>query len=225
MKRQKKKLLRPRTHQQVVKHLSLFDSGGKSPHPKIIKEGKESMSRVKPVTPEEAKGEVKEIYQSLQKNMGGKVFNIFQNMGNSAATLKGFLALSDAVNQTTLPAKLREQIALVAAQSNHCNYCLSAHTMIAKGSGLSDQDITNARHGESSNGKDQAILKFAKEVIENRGNVSNQDVASLKASGVSDTEFVEIILTIILNMFTNYFNLVTDPKIDFPLAPDLYHSL
>lgn len=178
------------------------------------------MSRVKPVTPEEAKGEVKEIYQSLQKNMG-KVFNIFQNMGNSAVTLKGFLALSDAVNHTTLPPKLREQIALIVGQSNHCNYCLSAHSTIAKGCGLNDQDILNARHGESSNARDQAILKFAKQVVENRGNVSNQDVASLKAAGVNDTEFVEIILTIFLNMFTNYFNLITDPKVDFPSAPDL----
>lgn len=178
------------------------------------------MSRVKPVSVEEAKGEVKELYQHLQQNMG-KVFNIFLNMGNSPATLKGFLSLSDAANQTSLSPKLKEQIALIVGQSNHCQYCLSAHTVIAKGKGLSDQDILKARHGESSNAKDQAILKFTKQVVENRGNVSNQDVASLKAAGVSDTEFVEIILQIMVNIFTNYFNLITDPKIDFPLAPEL----
>lgn len=178
------------------------------------------MARVKPVSVEEAKGDVKELYQSLQQNMG-KVFNIFLNMGNSAATLKGFLALSDATNQTSLSPQLREQIALIVGQSNHCQYCLSAHTMIAKGQGMSDQDILKARHGESPNTKDQAILKFAKQVVENRGNVSNQDVASLKAAGVTDTELVEIILVVIVNMFTNYFNLITDPKVDFPLAPEL----
>ena len=178
------------------------------------------MSRVKPVSVEEAKGEVKELYQSLQQKMG-KVFNIFLNMGNSANTLKGFLALSDAANHTSLSSKLREQIALIVGQSNHCQYCLSAHTMIAKGTGISEQEILKARHGESQHPKDQAILKFAKQVVENRGNVSNQDIASLKAAGVNDTELVEIILVIIVNMFTNYFNLITDPKIDFPLAPEL----
>lgn len=178
------------------------------------------MTRVKPVSVEEAEGEVKELYQSLQQNMG-KVLNIFLNMGNSAATLKGFLALSNAADQTSLSPKLREQIALIVGQLNHCQYCLSAHTMLAKGKGLSDQDILKARHGESLNVKDQAILKFAKQVVENRGNVSNQDVASLKTAGVTDPELVEIILLIIVNMFTNYFNLITDPKVDFPLAPEL----
>lgn len=178
------------------------------------------MSRVKPVNVEEAKGEVKNLYDSLQQKMG-KVINIFLNMGNSAATLKGFLALSDAANQTSLSPKLREQLALIVGQSNHCQYCLSAHTMLAKGAGMNEQDILKARHGESQDPKDQAILKFAKQVVENRGNVSNQDVASLKTAGVNDTELVEVILLIIVNMFTNYFNLITDPKIDFPLAPEL----
>jgi uncharacterized peroxidase-related enzyme len=178
------------------------------------------MARVKPVSVEEATGEVKELYQSLQQNLG-KVFNIFLNMGNSAATLKGFLALSDAANHTSLSPKLREQIALVVGQSNHCQYCLSAHTAIAKSKGMSDQDVLKSRHGESPDAKDQAVLKFAKQVVENRGTVPNQDIASLKAAGVTDTELVEIILVIMVNMFTNYFNHITDPKVDFPLAPEL----
>lgn len=178
------------------------------------------MSRVKPVPVEDAKGEVKDLYQSLKQKMG-KVINIFLNMGNSAATLKGFLALSDAANQTSLSPQLREQIALLVGQSNHCQYCLSAHTMLAKGAGLNDDEIVEARHGESTDPKNQAILKFAKEVVENRGNVSNQDIAGLKAAGVNDTELVEIVLLIMVNMFTNYFNLITDPKIDFPLASNL----
>lgn len=178
------------------------------------------MSRVKPVHIEEAKGEVKDLYQSLQKKMG-KVINIFLNMGNSAATLKGFLALNDAASQTSLSPKLREQIALIVGQTNHCQYCLSAHTMLAKKAGMSEQDILKARHAESQDPKEHAILKFSKQIVENRGNISNQDLASLKAAGVNDTELVEVILIVIENLFTNYFNLITDPKIDFPPIPEL----
>ncbi len=178
------------------------------------------MPRVKPVTVEEAKGEVKELYQELQKKMG-KVINIFLNMGNSSTALKSYLNLSEAANQTTISPKTREQIALIVGQTNHCQYCLSAHTAIAKGLGMNEQEILKARHGESQDPKSQAILKFAKTVVENRAHISNQEVASLKAAGVSDTEIVDLILLIIVNMFTNYFNLITDPKIDFPLAPEL----
>lgn len=178
------------------------------------------MTRVQPVTPEKAQPAVKEIYSSLEKKLG-KVPNIFQNLGNSAAVLKGFLGFSDAVNQTSLNPKVREEIALIVGQTNQCNYCLSAHTATAKMAGIKEQDIMMARKGESQDPKTSAILHFAKTVVEKRGNVTDQDVASLKSKGVSDAELVEIIMTISVNMFTNYFNLITDPKIDFPVAPKL----
>lgn len=178
------------------------------------------MTRVKPVEPEKASSNVKEIYSAIEKKMG-RIPNIFLNMGNSAAVLKGYLGLSDAVKQTSLNPKLQEQIALIVGQTNQCGYCLSAHTAISQGSGIPDQEILESRKGVSKDGKTQAILIFAKKVVEKRGNIDDQDIASLKASGASDAEIVEIILTIALNMFTNYFNHITDPKIDFPIAPKL----
>jgi len=178
------------------------------------------MSRVKAVTLEEAKEDVKGLYSQIEKKMG-RIPNIFLNMGNSPVVLKSYLALSDLAGQTNLDPKVREKIALIVGQTNQCQYCLAAHTAISKGIGLKDQEIIQARHGESQDPKTQAILNFAKTVIENRGHVSNQDIASLKAAGVSDKEMIEIILLTVLNIFTNYFNHITDPKIDFPVAPEL----
>lgn len=185
-----------------------------------ITQGDKDMSRLKPVRIEEAKGEVKDLYQTLEKKMG-KVINIFLNMGNSATTLKGFLNLSEAAEHTSFSPKLREQIALIVGQTNQCNYCLSAHTAVAKKLGLSEPDILKARHGESQDPKNQAILTFTQQVVEKRGHVSDQEVSDLKAAGISDAELVEIILLISVNMFTNYFNLITEPKIDFPIAPEI----
>lgn len=181
------------------------------------------MSRIKPVDAKEAKGEVKDLYQALEKKMG-KVINIFLNMGNSPVALKAFLDLSEAANHTSIPPKLREQIALIVGQTNQCNYCLSAHTAVAKMLGMNENEILKARNGESQQPKDAAILKFAKKVVENRGHVSDQDVNDLKAKGVNDKELVEIVMLIIVNMFTNYFNLIADTKIDFPAAPELVHK-
>ncbi len=178
------------------------------------------MTRIQSVTKEKAPKPVQEIYSVIEKKMG-KVPNIFLNMGNSAAVLKGYLGLSEAASQTSLPTQLREKIALAVGQANHCNYCLSAHTAIAQHEKIADQDILLARKGQANDKKTQAILSFAKLVTEKRGNVNEYDVAALKKEGVSDGELVEIILVIALNMFTNYFNHITDPKIDFPLAPNL----
>lgn len=179
--------------------------------------------RLNPVAPESADGEVKQLYQLIQQKMNG-VPNIFRNMGNSPAVLKGYFALSDAVGQTSFSPQLREQIALAVGQANSCNYCLAAHTLISKSTGLSDNDIMQARRGLSSNAKDAAILAFVKKVVDKQGNVTDEDVAELKAAGVSDKELVEIILVITVNMFTNYFNHITGTEIDFPQAPTLRES-
>lgn len=178
------------------------------------------MARIPAINKDNAQGELHDIYEQLEKKMG-KVINIFQVMGNSPAALKGFLALSQAAEQTTLSPKIKEAIALVVGQSNECNYCLSAHSAMAKKMGLSDENILQARQGISEDFKTKEILKFVKKVIENKGKVSDQDVSHLKESGITDKELVEIILLVSVNIFTNYFNLIADTKIDFPEVPKI----
>lgn len=178
------------------------------------------MSRIAAIEKDKATKEVKEIYGAIEKTFG-RVPNIFQNMGNSAAALRGFLELNKATEATSLTPKLREEISLAASQSNQCNYCLSAHTAAAQASGVSDQEIILARKGQSKDPKTQAILNFVKAVVEKRGHMSDQDIKKLKTSGVSDQELVEIVLIIATTTFTNYFNQITETKIDFPVAPEI----
>jgi len=178
------------------------------------------MSRIKPVNEEQAPSELKEIYKKISGKFG-KIPNIFLNLGNSTPALEGFLQFSAATEKMSLSPKIREQIALTVGQKNDCNYCLAVHTTVSKGLGLNEQQVTNARRGESSDPKTQAILKFAKIIVDKNGHVSNQEVEELKKAGITDQELVEITYVVMVNMFTNYFNHITDPMIDFPLAPEL----
>ncbi len=178
------------------------------------------MKRVQEVPEEKASSEVKSLYENLKKSIG-RIPNIFLTMGNSYAVLQAFVKLSECADQTSLSKDLREEIALVVAQANACHYCLSAHSLIAKSVGLHENDILNARKGESSHPKHRAILHFVKKCVDSQGNVSDKDVEDLKKQSVSDKEITEITLVLTLNMFTNYFNKITDPEIDFPAAPTL----
>lgn len=175
------------------------------------------MSRVNSVTEEKANDKVKPIYDMVHKKLG-RVPNMFLNMGNAPAVLSGYLALSEAASHTTIGSKLREQISLVVGQVNDCEYCLSAHSAVAGLLGLKEADIIAARKGNSSNPKDQAILQFAKKMVENRGHMTDAEVAELKKAGVSDEEMLEIVMLVAVNIFTNYFNHLTDPVLDFPKA-------
>lgn len=173
-----------------------------------------STSKVKPIEPAEASPELGDIYQGLEAKMG-MIPNIFKNMGNSPAVLKAYLGLSGATQELSLSPALREKIALVVGEENNCDYCVAAHTVIAKGVGLSDEETVAARQGSDEDPKEAAIIQFAKSIVANKGWPEESSVAEIRAQGVSDQELVEIILVTCVNIFTNYFNHITEPEIDF----------
>ena len=178
------------------------------------------MSRISAVNTEGAQGEEKELFDRVNRKLG-RIPNIHKLMGNSPVVLKAYMELSDQLAHTSLPIKLREQIALAVGQINGCLYCLAAHAAIGSKAGLSPEEIGDARLGRAADPKVEAILKFARTAVENRGWASDEDIKALKAHSVSEREIVEIIFAISVNMFTNYFNHIADPEIDFPAVAAL----
>lgn len=175
------------------------------------------MKKIDPISSEKANPEIKTIYNSLQKKFG-KIPHIFLNLAHSPLVLETYLMLNEKLEKSIIPSFLREKIALLVAQINHCNYCLSAHTAFSQKLGLEKIQIKEAREGYSTIKKEQIILQFVKQVIERQGKVSEELFSSLKEQGVSDQEIVEINLIITVNLFTNYFNQMTEPVIDFPFV-------
>ncbi|WP_433234956.1 carboxymuconolactone decarboxylase family protein [Streptosporangium sp. CA-135522] len=87
------------------------------------------MSRLPPIQPESATGAAADLLATMQKALGVTP-NMTKAMANSPAVLKAYLDFSGALNSGSLPASTRERIALMVAQENGCDYCLSAHTYI-----------------------------------------------------------------------------------------------
>lgn len=173
------------------------------------------MGRIEKMAPEKATGELQVTFAQMQKNMG-KIPNIFQHMGNSPSVLKAFLQMVDSASHLTLSPQIQEKIALATSERNKCQYCLSAHTAMAKMAKLTDEQILAARKGSAENSKELAILKLAQQIVEKRGQLTAQEVEEAKKAGITSQELVEIIFLVNLTMFTNYFNHIVDPEIDFP---------
>ena len=177
------------------------------------------MPRLNVVKPEDATGPVKEIYEDLTKKMG-KVINIFQGMGNSPAALKAYLSMSGALNHGELSPEDREVVYLGVSQRNHCQYCVSAHTLLAKKAGLNDEEILSIRRFAPQSEQHQALLKFVTRVIETQGFVEDSEVAAVREAGYSDGQIAEAIAYIGLATYSNLFNHVYGTELDFPPAPE-----
>jgi uncharacterized peroxidase-related enzyme len=173
------------------------------------------MSRLQAVDPTTATGKAKELLNAVKSKLG-IVPNMTRVMASSPVVLESYLSFSAALASGLLDAKTREQIALLTAQENHCDYCLSAHTAIGKMVGLNHGQIVASREGDGGNQKTTAALTFAKRVLETKGQVSEADLAAVRDAGFSEGEIAEIIAHVALNVFTNYFNIAADVDIDFP---------
>jgi uncharacterized peroxidase-related enzyme len=178
------------------------------------------MPRLNVVQPEQASGKVKEIYDDLQKRMG-RVINIFQGMGNSAAALKAYLSMSAALSEGELTPEDREVVYLAVSQTNNCTYCLSAHTLMAKKAGMNDEQIAAVRKFQPQSDKHRALVRFVRRVIETKGFVEDSDVAAVRTAGYSDGQIAESIAYIGLATYSNLFNHVFDTPLDFPPAPQV----
>ena len=149
----------------------------------------------------------------------GSIASAISSAANSPAALEGYLALSGALAKGALEPATRERIALAVAQVNGCDYCLSAHTYLAKNvAKLDEAEIAENRKGSSTDSKAHAAVRFAAAVARHRGEVRDDQVAEVKRAGYDDAQIVEIVLHIALNTWTNYLNVVAGTAIDFPVV-------
>jgi uncharacterized peroxidase-related enzyme len=178
------------------------------------------MERIGPVNPQAAQGKAKELLDAVKAKLG-IVPNMTRAMAVSPPVLDAYLGFSGALSHGVLPARVREQLALDVGEANHCDYCVSAHSAIGKGVGLTDQDVLDSRRGTSADPKADALLGFARTVVVKRGVVEDADIAPVRDAGYGDAEIAEVVAHVALNIFTNYFNNVAGTAIDFPRAPAL----
>ena len=178
------------------------------------------MPRLTPLDPATATGEAKELLDGIQAAFG-MTPNMARTMARNPAVLKGWIELNSALGKT-LTRELNEQIAIAIAEANGCGYCLSAHTAIGGLVGVDVHELARSRDGDSSDPKIAAALKFARTVNDKRGDVSDADLAQVRAAGYDDSDIAAIVAHVALNVFTNYFNLVSQTVIDFPeVTPSL----
>lgn len=175
------------------------------------------MNRIPSVDPNTASGKARELLDAVKVKMG-MVPNMMRAMANAPAVLEAYLGFSGAMAKGTLSPKIREAIALAVGQANRCQYCVSAHTLLGGKAGLDESGVLAARTGESRDPKIAAALRLAMAINNNQGHIADSEVSAARSGGLTDAEIAEVVGVVSLNIFTNYFNHVADPQIDFPVV-------
>ena len=174
-----------------------------------------NQNRIQPIDPAQAMGEMRRVFSELQAKFA-LVPNLFRVLANAPAALEGLMSLNVALAGGALDEKTREQLALAIAESNLCAYCLSAHTGVAAKIGLNKSEIDQAIRASAADARTNAILKLARAIVVQRGELTDADLARARAAGLSDGEIVETVANVALNIFENYVSHVARVPLDFP---------
>lgn len=159
------------------------------------------------------------IFDNLNQAVGF-VPNLYAAFAHSDTALETYLAYQGA--KTSLSKKEKEVINLVVSQVNNCIYCLSAHTVIGKMNGFTDEQVLELRSGTASwDAKTDALVKFAKEFTESKGRVNPETFDNFLAAGYSRGSVADVVLAVSDKVAMNYLHNLTQVPVDFPLAPAL----
>lgn len=175
------------------------------------------MQRIERISEATAAPTTTTLLASVNKQMGG-VPNILATMAQSSAALGGYLGFAGALAEGKLSAQLREQIALTVAGASECDYCASVHTAVGRKNGIARAELDRNLRGKSEDVRTGAALHFAGRIVATRGNVSDDDLETVRRAGFSEEEVVEVVANTMINVFTNYFNHIAGTEIDFPVV-------
>ncbi len=169
------------------------------------------------------RGEVSEnnqaIFDNLQKGLG-MVPNLYAYYAKNETALGDYLALQN--RKSTLKAKEREVINLVTSQINGCRYCQSAHTVIGKMNGFTDEQIIELRKGSASfDPKLDALVKFTASIVENRGRATEESKQAFFDAGYNEANMIDVVIVVGDKIISNYIHNLTGFEIDFPIAPEI----
>ncbi len=176
------------------------------------------MSRIAIPAVTNATGATAEVYARVRKIAGGSVPNLFAALGHLApATLNAVLDAEGALASGSLSKQDLETIKLLVSEQTGCDYCVAAHAMLGKMTGLSPEALRQIRAGKATGDvKRDALIHFVLTLQSTRGTIDESELTAIRAAGYSDTQLAEISLAIAMTIFTNTFNRINDTDVDFP---------
>ncbi len=168
------------------------------------------------VDPAQAGGQAKAVLDKAKAQVGF-VPNMYANMVNLPAVLDTYLYGYERFRgEAGFSAQEQEVVFLAISHENHCEYCVSAHSMLAeKQSGVPGHAIEALRGGETIDDPKLAALDaFTRTMVRTRGNPTREDVDAFVAAGYTEQHVLGVVLAISVKILSNYSNHLFNTELD-----------
>ena len=144
-------------------------------------------------------------------------------LAEAPALLQGSMTLWDLFETTSFTSVERQVIYLTANYENSCNYCMAAHSGLAKMIGMSKENIEALRNGTPMpDPKLQALRQFTQKMVQDRGWVEDREIEAFMAAGYNKRQILEVILGIAIKVIHNYTNHIAETPLDRQFKPNVW---
>lgn len=174
------------------------------------------MARLTVNTLETAPEKAKERMEMVQK-ANGFIPNLIGVLANSPQALEMYQEVGKINSKSSLTPGEIEVVQITAAAHNGCDFCVAGHTKIGTLKLKMPEAVLNALRARTTiedNAKYQALAQFTMQLIDQRGKVSDEELATIKAAGYSEQNILDVVLGVALATLCNYANNVAQNDIN-----------
>lgn len=156
----------------------------------------------------------KALLKMAQQNMG-MLPNLERVMAGAPTLLQAYVTLWELFDHASLSPIERQIVYQAANIENHCQYCVPWHTQLSIDAGMDEDDINALRNNAAlSTTKYAALHRFAQQLIQNNGHVSEEELDAFLEVGYAEQQAMEVILGLAIKLMSNYTNAIAKTPLD-----------
>ncbi len=149
------------------------------------------------------------------KKAYGFVPNLIGTMVESPALAGAYLDISKSFGQSSFTPTEQQVVLLTASRINECEYCVAAHSTVAKLSEVPASVVNALREDRTlEDPRLEALRAFTRQVVEQRGWVGENAVDAFIDAGFTRAQVLEVVLGVAMKTLSNYTNHLAKPALD-----------
>ncbi|MBI3697723.1 MAG: carboxymuconolactone decarboxylase family protein [Acidobacteria bacterium] len=145
----------------------------------------------------------------------GMIPNLLGILAESPTALKVYFTVANLFSESSLSPVEQQVVLLAVSFENRCEYCVAAHSMLARHVGAGDDVVDALREGkEIHNPRLEALRQFTRSVVQQRGWVAGPEVHRFVDAGFTRAQVFEVLVGVAQKTISNYANHLAGTPVD-----------
>lgn len=166
------------------------------------------------------------ILEAAQKGLGF-IPNLYAHLAEAPVALEAYKQLGALLEKSSLTPEEQQVVLIAVSIENRCEYCVAAHSFIARNMVKVDGARVDALRGQNElqDKKLDALVAFTRAVVRERGWVSGgHELIDFLAAGYTQQNALEVVLGVSMKTLSNYANHLTGTPLDAAFASEAWQA-